>query len=226
MPDSTVTRFRTLPNTCRFLVASAHPTWHHGAMDARVVRTRRRLQQALLALARERPPSEISVSDIAERAEVNRSTFYQHYADRDTLLADALDEAAVAAGAQLMHVDLDPHTPPQLLVDFLAHIAENAEIYRQTLSGAASGAVIVRLRARVAEMVQVSAEPDPDGHIQGVPLDVVSAGLAGSVLGVITAWLARDPLPPAAEAAGWAWSVLFSPGRALDLRNVAETPQS
>ncbi len=195
-------------------------------MDARVVRTRRRLQEALLELARERPPSEISVSDIAERAEVNRSTFYQHYADRDTLLADALDEAAAEAGARLAHVDLDPETPPQLLTDFLAHIADNAEIYRQSLSGSASGAVIVLLRARVAEMVRLSVEPDEDGCVDGLPVEIMAAGFAGTVLGVITAWLEQEPLPPPSQAAAWAWGVLFGPGRTLERRYVPETPQS
>ena len=60
-------------------------------MDARVVRTRRSLQESLFALARERPLEELTVADIVQRAGVNRSSFYQHYADKDTLLADAID---------------------------------------------------------------------------------------------------------------------------------------
>ncbi|WP_291378775.1 helix-turn-helix domain-containing protein, partial [Demequina sp.] len=67
-------------------------------MDVRVERTRRRLQEALFSLARERGLENVAVSDIAERAGVNRSTFYQHYADKDTVLADALDRIAGEAG--------------------------------------------------------------------------------------------------------------------------------
>ncbi|WP_062204125.1 TetR/AcrR family transcriptional regulator [Demequina salsinemoris] len=193
-------------------------------MDARVERTRARLQAALLELARERPASEVSVSDIAERAGINRSTFYQHYADKDTLLADALDAAAAKAGAQLVHVDLDPDVPPALLVDFLAHIAENADIYRQALAGSPSGAVIVRLRSWVTEMVRESAAAGEDS-VEGVPVEVLSAGFAGTILGVITAWLEREPLADPDIAAAWAWAALFSPGRALATRHVAETPE-
>ncbi|WP_084125829.1 TetR/AcrR family transcriptional regulator [Demequina sp. NBRC 110054] len=196
-------------------------------MDARVLRTRARLQEALLALAREKPASEVSVSDVAERAGVNRSTFYQHYTDTDTLLADALDAAATKAGAQLAHVELDPAVPPALLIDFLSHIADNPDIYRQALTGTASGAVIVRLRARVADMIRQDAPERvmvPDPEHDGVPLEVLSAGVAGTVLGVITAWLDRDPLESPEVAAGWAWAALFGPGRALPDRNAGETP--
>ena len=63
-------------------------------MDPRIARTRQSLQAALFELARERGLDEITVADIAERAGVNRSSFYQHYSDKDTLLADAIDAVA------------------------------------------------------------------------------------------------------------------------------------
>ena len=47
-------------------------------MDPRIARTRGSLQEALLELARERELDDISVGDVAERAGVNRSSFYQH----------------------------------------------------------------------------------------------------------------------------------------------------
>ncbi len=222
MPRHTVTRFREIPNKCWICLALGSRTWHDEPMDVRVARTRARLQEALLALARERPASEISVSDIADKAGINRSTFYQHYADRDTLLADALDAEVAKAGARLNHAELDPAVAPAVLVDFFAHIDHNVDIYRQALTGAASGAVIVRMRARVGEMIHESA-PVVGLKVDRVPIDVMSAGVAGSILGVITAWLEREPREAPEVAAEWAWTALFGPGTALDQRHAAET---
>ena len=81
-------------------------------MDARVVRTRRSLQESLFALARERPLEELTVADIVQRAGVNRSSFYQHYADKDTLLADAIDTAVEQAGTFLPETITAPDGPP------------------------------------------------------------------------------------------------------------------
>lgn len=51
-------------------------------MDPRVRRTRGLLEDALRSLLAERSYDAISVGDIAERATVNRATFYAHYEDK------------------------------------------------------------------------------------------------------------------------------------------------
>ena len=45
-------------------------------VDRRVRYTKRALTQALVQLVQERPVSKISVKELCERADVNRSTFY------------------------------------------------------------------------------------------------------------------------------------------------------
>ena len=84
---------------------------------------------------RERNLDEISVADVADRATVNRSTFYQHYPDTDTLLADALDAQAALVGADLtqIHPDAASGTAPDVLVRYATHVAENVGLYRSAL---------------------------------------------------------------------------------------------
>src|SRR5215813_8943534 len=54
--------------------------------DLRVRRTRKSLMQALIELTIEKGFSAITVQDIADRAMVNRATFYRHYLDKYDLL--------------------------------------------------------------------------------------------------------------------------------------------
>ena len=185
-------------------------------MDVRVERTRRALQEALFTLARERPLDEVTIADIAARAGVNRSTFYQHYSDKETLLADALDATAEAAGAALPGLVEPPHEPPQALFAVLEHFEENADLYRRVLGAPGSAVVAARLRRRIEMIVSDGVVKSGTRAFEGLPLDVVAAGIAGSALGVIEAWLARDPRPPAAIAAVWVWRVLLGPGGAWE----------
>lgn len=180
-------------------------------VDPRVARTRSRLQEALLALARERPLESISVADVAERAGVNRSSFYQHYGDKESLLADALSAQALAAGAdlsELVSTDVGLE-PPAALRRWFAHIADHASLYRQALGGAAAPDAAAGMRRWMQDFVADTARRLGFAEDEaGIPLDVFAAGLTWSLLGVAAAWLERDPLPAPEVAAGWAWRML------------------
>jgi AcrR family transcriptional regulator len=181
-------------------------------MDPRAARTRASLQDALLELARERPLDEISVGDIAEQAAVNRSSFYQHYSDKETLLADALERVVDDVSDQLLSRGAPgPDGMPEELHQYLEHLAANAPLYRRVLGEHGSAVVAARLRRRVERIVSDALGADSPAFA-GMPVDVVAAGIAGTTLGVITAWLSRDPLPPVAVAADWLWRVLTGPG--------------
>lgn len=183
---------------------------HTGRMDARIARTRRSLQQALFDLAREHGIDHVSVSQIAERAGVNRSTFYQHYSDKETLLADAFDLVAEEAGAKLDGIDEQSLEPPQAIVDFLAHIDLHAELYRRVFLEPGYGVVLARLREHILSAVRGAAERSPTGEL-AVPLDVLAAGVAGSIIGVIGVWLGRDERASVDQAALWVWRVILGP---------------
>jgi len=61
-------------------------------VDPRVKRTRQLLQQALMDLMKEKSFQSITVQDIAERATINRVTFYAHFVDKDALLEYTMRE--------------------------------------------------------------------------------------------------------------------------------------
>jgi AcrR family transcriptional regulator len=181
-------------------------------MDVRVERTRRSLQDALLDLARERPLDEVTVAEIAARAGVNRSSFYQHYSEKETLLADALDAAAETAAATLPGHYEPPSGPPQALNDFLQHVDDHAELYRWVFGPAGSATVLARLRDRIEEIVRDGFVASASSAYDGLPLDIIAAGITGSALGVVEAWLMRDPRPSVEVGAEWVWRALLGPG--------------
>src|SRR5664279_2590257 len=60
-------------------------------IDRRILRTRKALWEALIALIEEKDYSEITIQDIADRADVNRVTFYLHYRDKQDLLESSVE---------------------------------------------------------------------------------------------------------------------------------------
>jgi AcrR family transcriptional regulator len=65
-------------------------------VDPRVTRTRKLIRDALTSLLAEKSFEAITVQDVAERATINRATFYAHYTDKFALL-NALVREDVAA---------------------------------------------------------------------------------------------------------------------------------
>jgi AcrR family transcriptional regulator len=77
--------------------------------DPRVTRTQKLIRDALASLLSEKSFESISVQDIAERATVNRATFYAHFPDKfallDTIIRDALHER-LSEGSPLSRPDM------------------------------------------------------------------------------------------------------------------------
>ena len=61
-------------------------------LDPRVVRTRKLLYQALMTLLEEKHFNHITVGDIAACAGVNRTTFYDHFEDKNALVNYTIEQ--------------------------------------------------------------------------------------------------------------------------------------
>jgi AcrR family transcriptional regulator len=174
-------------------------------MDPRIARTRRSLREALFSLARERAWDEISVTDIADRAGVNRSTYYQHYSDKDTLLAEALD--AVIDSAVGDDEPPSQENGQQILLTYLEHVREHASLYRVLLGELGSAGIQVRMQRRLDAIIldALDALDAVDDDLPGV---LTAAAISGSALAMVRVWV-EMPEPPEPEvAAAWIWQVL------------------
>lgn len=56
------------------------------SFDARVRYTRMVIEQSFLELLKEKPVAKVTVTELCERAQINRATFYKHYMDVPDLL--------------------------------------------------------------------------------------------------------------------------------------------
>lgn len=57
-------------------------------VDRRVIKTRRQLKKGLAALMKEKSVNQITVKELVEEVDINRSTFYLHFKDIQNLLRE------------------------------------------------------------------------------------------------------------------------------------------
>jgi len=102
--------------------------------DLRVRKTRKLLQDALIALMTERSFDSITITDIAEKALVNRATFYRHYRDKYHL-SEAVFKDAVDTMMKTVDDASEPVSGPRprdiqkVWVSLFNHVADNEKLY-------------------------------------------------------------------------------------------------
>lgn len=86
--------------------------------DPRITKTIKSIYDAFLSCLEEAPYSKVNVKMICEKANVNRSTFYMYYEDKQHLLECILKDIIQGVGSTNMKVDLhdvDDSIPPNAL---------------------------------------------------------------------------------------------------------------
>jgi len=177
--------------------------------DRRTQRTRQTLSHALIALIQEKRYTTITVQDICDRANVGRSTFYAHYQDKDTLLAGNFQEVmdSLANKIQLREGQLVfPITP------LFQHVKEHHHLYTALVWG---GGFDVLLRAGQRQwhpQIEVHlAALLTAGHEPAIPLEIITAYLAGALQTWLLWWLERK-MPYSPERMDEIFQQLVMPG--------------
>ena len=68
--------------------------------DPRVIRTRQLIQDAFHSLNKEKKFNDITIRDITERATINRTTFYAHFADKYALMESLVSDTFMTVVCQ------------------------------------------------------------------------------------------------------------------------------
>lgn len=106
--------------------------------DRRVQMSKAFLKQALISLLKEKRISRITVKQLCELADVNRSTFYAHYTDIYALLNemenDIMTELTRALQSYVENTE-DPVMMTEKLIEFIGSKHEECEVLLSAHSG-------------------------------------------------------------------------------------------
>lgn len=177
----------------------------HKNTDLRKVRTRKLLKDAFIELLQENDFEKITVQRLAERATINRVTFYLHYHDIPDMVEKLADDMIRDMNAALAKKDKpDPLTEDinwQSMVKLLEHIAEHGYFYKIVLGPHGIPIFRERLQALFRNNILAALErTGSDSFVEkaGVQKDILIWYDSSALLGTIIAWLQNDmPYTPA-----------------------------
>jgi len=183
-------------------------------VDLRMRRTHANLREALIDLIEEKGFDAVTVADIAERAIVNRTTFYRHYPDKYALVTGIFEEAVnqmfreigplpanleglLSSESEFDAKAVQSYIDSQLAAwsRFFEHVARHARLYRVMLGKRGSSwfaiqmrdyfAQAIRNRARILSASGLRPTNDPNA----APAEFVIISLAHWFVGMLTWWI-------------------------------------
>jgi len=163
--------------------------------------TRRALQDSLIELMKEKPISKITIKELCENADINRTTFYAHYADQHSLLRQIEDETLSwlkEAIPDLFNI-MDEHETMKTLVRIFRYIAENNRHLQVLMSEQGDLDFQKQLFTLIYEQCGMSPAAVANADL-GAKEDYFIFVVNGSV-GLIRHWLKNDNHQSAREMA-------------------------
>ncbi|MCA9840297.1 MAG: TetR/AcrR family transcriptional regulator [Trueperaceae bacterium] len=169
--------------------------------DRRSKRSKQLLFDALMELILEKGYETITVTDITERADVARGTFYLHYKDKDELLLSSFDKVAdgiLENVKRFSKQDLLAGVPHPALSLF-EYVYQDPTLFRVILNGQGGALMLQRFRIYASETAQQSLKNM--NILPAVPPHIVADFVAGAMLSVLGSWLESGMKTPPQEMA-------------------------
>ncbi len=187
---------------------------HEEQTDLRIRRTHKFLQEAMIELITEKGFDAITVGDIAERAMINRATFYRHYQDKYDLVAKIFEETAnqLVENMKPFHKDtghVEMENPPEIWIQVFEHVAEHAQLYKAMLGKNGSPWFAARMRERTIKIMleqerQWKHQVEPRKQIDpAMPHELPVMQLSQVLIGTIVWWLESEKSYTPRQIATW-----------------------
>ena len=188
--------------------------------DRRIRRTRKLLNDALVELVAEKEYDEITVQEITERADIGHRTFYRHYADKDDLLADVMEDTLskfrdllVMPSSFLAAFDEADSTPQEngrRLFEFVDQHERLFQVLFQARPIIYQSMLDLALQKTIGLLHSVMDEQDSP-----IPFRVLANHVTTSTLGMMKLWL-EDEKPYSTVVMGhYLVQMVFKPTRNL-----------
>ena len=168
--------------------------------DRRVLRSRRMLADALMDLVVEKGYEGITIQEIADRADLNRATFYLHFTSKEELLLAGLGQrfdelVAAMAGVENIGAPWDNVAYDLLL---FCHVADHAALYKALFGARGLGLAMHQVIAYMASILERDIrDVAPEDEQDSAKIPIAAHFFAGALFAILKWWLDNDmPIPP------------------------------
>ena len=195
--------------------------------DLRVKKTKKLIKDSFLELLEEKGYSKVSVTDITNRAMINRNTFYLHYVDKEDLIDKLIfdtykEKEATITNIIMLHVLNNFRNQEKLqeliLYDIVNFFLEEINFYRIFLRDPGLDGYINKLKNSIKRSLK-------SPFINSVKRNVSFEFIFEGTFGVLTEWIKNDFVSKEDLTREMAiilnsnWTLIFDESSVIDIIN-------
>ncbi|MFS0855792.1 TetR/AcrR family transcriptional regulator [Paenibacillus taichungensis] len=174
--------------------------------DLRILRTKQSIRKAFYELIQEKGYEAITIQDIADRAMINRNTFYLHYQNKPDLLDTCINEllSELKDAVVLCPISMNPFSISILdtvMQTVLEHISLNTTFYYAML---VEEKRIYQFRAKMENIIKDKLNEGWNADQVNAPLaiskELLLEYLVSAFMGIVIWWIKNDQPLPSKEA--------------------------
>jgi AcrR family transcriptional regulator len=176
-------------------------------MDRRVLKSREAILEAFVGLIAEKNFEQITINEIADRANVSRGTVYLHYTDKFDLLDQCIKTHLVQLVDSCLPCGSTGLFPSKDALEYtFRYLSGHAFFYAAVLAN--KGVPAFRNRLQAALLRGLDKQIDMSGINRDMNKEMMAQFLASAIGGMIEWWITRSMPCSEAEIAGQLWTLL------------------
>jgi len=160
--------------------------------DTRTIRTRKHLAQAMLKLLQIHSLEEINIVEICDKAQVHRTTFYNHFNDKYELfyyLFDEIKNEVFDKAIEARYENASTEMYLQIAKNTLDFIDDNRQIFIQILQHNKEEVVIGVFHESLERAIKFLLKQN--GQPLGLPIEILASFYTGGFSSLALLWLSN-----------------------------------
>lgn len=175
-------------------------------MDRRIRKSEEAITKAFVELIKEKRFEQITINDIANRADVNRGTVYLHYRDKFDLLDQCIQMQLTELFGDCLGEDSDFLPSKTSMLRALQYLEQHISFYNRLLGN--EGVPAFRNYLMNLMVQSLSEQMERNALRTEVNQELFVQFLASAIVGVLELWISRSMPYPAEVMVDQLWAML------------------
>lgn len=162
-------------------------------IDMRTLRTKKLLTKSLYELLETTSFDKLTVQNICDNALVHRTTYYQHFNNKEELLTYSLEDFREKLFA-VTHNNMDHESPTQMFLHlstfFVKYVQSNRQVLKKIINNIGSDLLISKISYAYEQNILSLLNSSP--HEFSVPKPMISQFFTGGIIKILLTWIESD----------------------------------